>query len=133
MNLYGGRRPQQINDVEVPDGGWPGAGRPPEHRSTYGTDKSPFGRDPLGRKDIGKSLDVNLSPKHKYKGGSPLATESTVNKKDSLPKEISTMLQNMSGVKVKTKQIISESLKSSAEQQIESSNLLDESNLFDEI
>jgi hypothetical protein len=131
MNIYGGKRPQQINDVEVPEGGWPGAGRPKEGGSTYGTDRSPFGRDPLGKKDIGKTLDVNLSPKHNYKGNSPLATEST--KRDGLTKEISDMLDSMSFGRVKTKSIISESLKPASEQNTETSNLLDESNLMEEI
>lgn len=133
MNIYGGKKQQQINDVEVPDGGWPGAGRPPEGGSTYGTDTSPFGRDPLGRKDIGKSLNVDLSPRHKYKGNSPLSSESVSSKREGLSREISSILDSMNGGKMKTKSIISESLKPANEQKSETSNLLDESNLFDEI
>ncbi len=133
MNIYGGKKQQQINDVEVPDGGWPGAGRPPEHRSTYNTDSSPFGRDPIGRKDVGKSLDVNLSPKRNFKGNSPLAAESTIYKKDSLPREVSSILDTMYGMKVKTREIISESLKPAIENKSDIPNLLDESNLMEEI
>ena len=133
MNIYGGKKQQQINDVEVPEGGWPGAGRPPEHKSTYGTDNSSFGRDPLGRKDVSKTLNVNLSPRHNYKGKSPLSTESATSKLNVLPREISSILDSMNSIKIKTKTIISESLKSATEQNVETSNLLDETNLFDEI
>lgn len=128
MNIFGGKNVRQINDIEVPDGGWPGAGRPPEHRSTYGTDASSFGRDPLGKKDISKTLNVNRSPKHNYKGGSPLATEG-----QELSKEFSNLLDSMSGMKMKTKSIISESLKPSAQNENNEPNLLDESNLLEEM
>jgi hypothetical protein len=43
------------------------------------------------------------------------------------------MLDSMSFGRVKTKSIISESLKPASEQQTETSNLLDESNLMEEI
>jgi hypothetical protein len=128
MNIYGGRNVRQINDIEVPEGGWPGAGRPPEHKSTHGTDASSFGRDPLGRKDIGKTLDVNLSPKHNYKGGSPLTAEG-----QELTKELMDVVNNMSGIKLKTKSIISESLKPSEQEEIKELNLLDETNLLEEM
>ena len=132
MNIYGGRRQQQINDVEVPEGGWPGAGRPPEGRSTYNTDASPFGRDPLGRKDVGNTLNVNLSPKHNYKGKSPLSLESK-NSDVKMTKEISNAIKSMSGIKVKTKKVISESLKPSSDSKKDDIGILDESKLFDEI
>lgn len=128
MNIFGGKNVRQINDIEVPEGGWPGAGRPPEHGSTYGTDASSFGRDPLGKKDISKTLNVNRSPKHNYKGGSPLATEG-----QELSKEFSNLLDSMSGMKMKTKSIISESLKPSAQNENNEPNLLDESNLLEEM
>lgn len=128
MNLSGGKNVRKLNDVEVPEGGWPGAGRPPEHGSTYGTDASPFGRDPIGKKNVGATLDVNLSPKHNYKGGSPLATEG-----QELTKEFSDLIQSMSGIKLKTKSIISESLKPSVTEKKDDSNLLDESNLLEEM
>ena len=128
MNIFGGKNVRQINDIEVPEGGWPGAGRPPEHGSTYGTDASSFGRDPLGKKDISKTLNVNRSPKHNYKGGSPLATEG-----QELSKEFSNLLDSMSGMKMKTKSIISESLKPSTQNENNEPNLLDESNLLEEM
>jgi len=133
MNIYGGRKQQTINDVEIPDGGWPGAGRPPEHRSNYGTDDSPFGRDPIGRKDVAGTLNVNLSPKHNYKGGSPLSMESKTNQKNVLTKEILNTLDKMSGVKIKTKGVISESLKPLSDSKKDNVGILDETKLFEEI
>ena len=46
---------QKQDDVGgSPEGGQPGAGRPPES-GNYGTDSNPFGRDPLGQ-------DVDVKP-----------------------------------------------------------------------
>jgi hypothetical protein len=132
MNLYGGKKQQQINDVEVPEGGWPGAGRPKEHGSTYNTDASPFGRDPIGRKDIGNTLNVNLSPKHNYKGGSPLSSDSKTNE-SKMTKEMSNVIKSMGGMNVKTKSVISESLKPMSEHKKDDVGILDESKLLDEI
>jgi hypothetical protein len=120
MQVRGGAK--VINDVEVPDGGWPGAGRPAKNLN-YGTDKSPFGRDPIGMKDVGNTLKVNNSPKVNSKGGSPLSLEN---------KNVEKLIDSMSGIKIKTKKIISESLKPSVIQENEP-NLLDENNLLDEL
>jgi hypothetical protein len=127
MNLSGGKNIRKLNDIEVPEGGWPGAGRPPEHGSTYNTDESPFGRDPLGKKDISKSIRLDKKISHDYKGGSPLALEN-----QELSKEMTQMVQSMNGIKIKTKSIISESLKKPEEKKDESS-LLDENVLFEEL
>ena len=81
----------------MPKGGWPGSGRPKEG-GNYQTDKSPFGRDPLGN----KSVNVHA--------------EST-----------NTMLSQMK-VKMKTKQIIKESLKT--EDKKEEINMLKEENIL---
>ena len=105
-----GEEPQFEN--EMPDGGWPGSGRP-KKSNTYGTDKSPFGRDPLGNKGI------NVKPesyKHSYKANSVLNNEST-----------EAMLSKMN-VKVKTKEIITESLKNNEE--ITEVDMLDEKNIL---
>jgi hypothetical protein len=120
MQVRGGAK--VINDVEVPEGGWPGAGRPAKNLN-YGTDKSPFGRDPIGMKDVGNTLKVNNSPKVNSKGGSPLSLEN---------KNVEKLIDSMSGIKIKTKKIISESLKPSNIQENEP-NLLDENNLLDEL
>jgi len=120
MQIRGGGK--MITDNEVPEGGWPGAGRPAKNLD-YGTDNSPFGRDPLGKKDIGNTLKVNNSPKVNYKGNSPLSLEN---------RDIGKLIDSMSGIKVKTKSIISESLKPSIKQENES-NLLNEDNLLDEL
>ena len=77
---------------------------------------------------MGKTLDVNLSPKHNYKGNSSLATEN-----QELTKEISDILNSMGSIKIKTKSIISESLKPIDVAEKQESNLLDESNLLEEM
>jgi hypothetical protein len=120
MQIRGGGK--VINDAEVPEGGWPGAGRPAKNLN-YGTDKHPMGRDPIGRKDVGNTLKVNSSTRHDYRGGSPLSLEN---------KDVGKIIGSMSGIKVKTKKIISDSLKPSVKQEIEP-NLLDENNLLDEL
>ena len=89
----------------------------------YGTDTSPFGRDPLGKKDVGNTLKVNNSPKVNHKGGSPLSLEN---------RDIGKLIDSMSGIKIKTKNIISESLKPANKEENES-NLLNENNLLDEL
>ena len=113
---------KMINDVEVPEGGWPGAGRPAKNLD-YGTDNSPFGRDPIGKKDVGNTLKVNSSPKSNYKGGTPLSLEN---------RDIEKLIGSMSGIKVKTRQIISESLKPSNKSENEP-ELLNENNLLEEL
>ena len=123
----GGSKSYQINDNEVPDGGWPGAGRPAKNLS-YSTDDSPFGRDPIGKKDVGNTLKVNQSVKHNYKNNSALSTESK-----KMTKDIERLINDMSGIKVKTKQIISESLKSTKITEENEPNLLNEDNLLDEL
>lgn len=127
MNIYGGKKVKPINDVEIPEGGWPGAGRPPEYGSTYGTDASSFGRDPLGRKDVGKTLSVDMSPKHNYRGSAIRSENKDINK------QISDIVKNMDGFKIKTKSIISESLKPSSENVKDESNFLNENNLLEEM
>jgi hypothetical protein len=120
MQIRGGGK--VINDNEIPEGGWPGAGRPAKNLN-YGTDNSPFGRDPIGRKDVGNTLKVNNSPRVDYRGGSPLSLEN---------RDIEKLIGSMSGIKIKTKKIISESLKPIDNRENES-NLLDENNLLDEL
>jgi hypothetical protein len=71
-----GRSVQPINDVEVPEGGWPGAGRPEEHRGNHNTDANAFGRDSIGRKSVQTSTDYDLSTKHTFKKGKPVSLES---------------------------------------------------------
>jgi hypothetical protein len=125
MHVKGGGK--MINDVDVPEGGWPGAGRPAKNLS-YSTDDSPFGRDPIGKKDVGNTLKVNQSTKHDYKNGSPLSTESKKMKKD-----MERLINDMAGIKIKTKKIIAESLKSTKISEENEPNLLNEDNLLDEL
>ena len=75
----------QKREGEMPEGGWPGSGRPKE-ATKYSTDKHPRGRDPIGKKALDKTFDVDTSIKHTYKNNSPLAKENIVNSVlDSLP------------------------------------------------
>lgn len=67
LNIYGGRRGGSLNDSEIPDGGWPGAGRPAKNL-TYATDDHAFGRDPIGSKKLSKTLKVSTNLNTKYKG-----------------------------------------------------------------
>ena len=116
-----------INDVETPDGGWPGAGRPAKNLS-YGTDDNPFGRDPIGKKDVANTLKSSRSSKHTYKNSSPLSLE---NKK--ITKDMELLINSMNGFKIKTKEIISESLKPSKINEENEPNLLNEDNLLEEL
>ena len=75
----------QRKEGEMPEGGWPGSGRPKE-ATKYSTDKHPRGRDPIGKKALDKTFDVDTSIKHTYKNNSPLTKENIINSViDSLP------------------------------------------------
>ena len=75
----------QKREGEMPEGGWPGSGRPKE-ATKYSTDKHPRGRDPIGKKALDKTFDVDASIKHTYKNNSPLTKENIINSVlDSLP------------------------------------------------
>ena len=50
-------------------------GRPKEGNRKYGTDKNPFGRDPIGSKANGASYSPGSALSQKFKGNSPLAKE----------------------------------------------------------
>ena len=75
----------QRKEGDMPEGGWPGSGRPKE-ATKYSTDKHPRGRDPIGKKALDKTFDVDTSIKHTYKNNSPLTKENIINSViDSLP------------------------------------------------
>ena len=67
-------------------------GRPKEGNRKYGTDKNPFGRDPLGAKANRPTKSNGSSLVPKYKGGSPLAKEN---------KELMRVLKNKANGKIK--------------------------------
>ena len=70
---------------EISEGGCPSSGRPKEG-TKYATDKHPRGRDPIGKKSLDKTFDVDTSIKHTYKNNSPLTKENIINSVlDSLP------------------------------------------------
>ena len=68
----------QKGDSEMPEGGWPGGGRPKEG-TKYSTDGHPRGRDPIGKKALDKTFDIDNSIKHTYKNNSPLTKENILN------------------------------------------------------
>jgi hypothetical protein len=111
-SLYGRERYQ---DNSLPDGYDEKAelGRPKEKSSNINTQDNAFGRDRLGRKDM-KVDDTEVSIKTNFKGGSPLALEST---KIELAKN-KILLENLQ------KKLVFESDKAKE-------SLLDESNLTD--
>ena len=126
MNLEGGDEEQQGGgknpfgeDFDIPDDGWEGSGRP-EEGPKYGKDSSVRGRDPLGKDR--KNAPINLSPKHSYKGGTPLASE------------IHDLKNN---VKVKSRSILKESLikeeknDKKVDNQDDKNTILDEKNIKD--
>jgi len=76
-SLYGGKDDEVLNAPYGYDENKPG--RPKSFSSTTGTDKSAFGRDPIGsadRRDSNQAGEDSL--KQNFKGGSPLALENTM-------------------------------------------------------
>lgn len=123
LHTKGSSKTYQINDGDTPEGGWPGAGRPAKNLN-YGTDDHAFGRDPIGKKDVANTLKTSNGAKNTYKNNSPLSLEA---------KQLDGLLQSMSGMKIKTKEIISESLKPAVKKEENEPNLLNEDNLLDEL
>jgi len=96
-----------------PEGGFPGAGAP-QKGSTTGTDESNFGRNPLG-------YEKNISPEstyHKFRK-SPLSIENLQ------------LQSSLKSYKVKTKEMLMESLK--ADEKMEEVSLLDEKNILNDM
>ena len=123
LHTKGGSKVSPINDGETPEGGWPGAGRPAKNLN-YATDDHVFGRDPIGKKDIKNTLKVKRSVKPNHKNNSPLSLEG---------RQMENLINSMSGFKVKTKEIIAESLKPATKKEENEPNLLNENNLLDEL
>ena len=96
-----------------------GPGRP-KGPITGKSHKSPFGRDPLGAKQLGKSLSTDKSPlQHKFRGGGPLNTES---------KEINNLINSMQSIK-KSSKIIQETM-SEKSKDTDKGTMLDETQLI---
>ena len=90
----------QRSNGEMPEGGWPGGGRPKE-ATKYSTDKHPRGRDPIGKKSLSKTFDIDTSIKHQYKKNSPLAKENILNTVlDSLPNNKSILIEKTEKEKI---------------------------------
>tara|TARA_B100000768_G_scaffold173161_1_gene182126 strand:- start:512 stop:997 length:486 start_codon:yes stop_codon:yes gene_type:complete len=96
------------NKGGAPEGGFDGAGRPKEG-GNYGTDENPFGRDPLGNKSLSKNERYNAT--------------SVINQE-----QIAGIVSRMKS-KVKTKEMLRESLKTDTNET--PSSLLDEKNILD--
>ena len=93
----------QKREGEMPEGGWPGSGRPKE-ATKYSTDKHPRGRDPIGKKALEKTFDVDTSIKHTYKNNSPLTKENIINSVlDSLPNDKKILIEKTEKEKITKK------------------------------
>ena len=98
-----------------------GPGRP-KGPTTGKSHKSPFGRDPIGAKQLGKTFKTDQSPlQHKFRGGGPLSTES---------KEV-TQLINSLKTNRKSPKIIQETM-SEKSKDTDKGTMLDESQLIQE-
>ena len=87
----------------MPDGGYPGGGRPKEG-TKYATDRHPRGRDPIGKKALDKTFDVDTSIKHTYKNNSPLTKENIINSVlDSLPNNKKILIEKTEKEKITKK------------------------------
>jgi len=69
-SLYKGDEgvPKGYDETEVPEGGWPGAGRP-EEPGTYMTHDHPMGYDPWGRKAFKATRNLSESKSNTGNGG----------------------------------------------------------------
>ena len=98
-----------------------GPGRP-QGPITGRSHKSPFGRDPLAAKEIGKTFTTDKSPlQPKFRGGSPLSTES---------KEIQSLVSSLK-TRSKSPKIIQETMNKTKENN-DKGTMLDEDQLFEE-
>jgi hypothetical protein len=89
-----------------------------------GSQHSPTGQDPLGKKDLANVFKQDENPiSHKFKGGSPL-------KRESLTPDSKVLVKQMLASKIKTKSILKESLKVENKDP-DLGTLLDEKNLID--
>ena len=82
-----------------------------------------MGSVPIGSKDLGKTLSRTKTIRPEGKSGSSISLEN---------KELGNLINSMSGMKVKTKKIIAESLKPTVKVE-NKQNMLNEDNLLDEL
>jgi len=96
-----------------------GPGRP-QGPITGKSHKSPFGRDPLGAKELGNTFSTDKSPlQHKYRGGSALSTES---------KEITQLINSLKTIG-KSSKIIQETMSEKSKNN-DKGTMLDETQLI---
>ena len=99
-SLYGGKEDSILNAPYGYDENKPG--RPKTVTSTINTDKSAFGRDPIGSDAYNKDAEAGEnSLKTNFKGGSPLALESTMGEYLKNKKALDKMFNKNEGRKVK--------------------------------
>jgi hypothetical protein len=114
-SLYGGKEDSILNVPYGYDENKPG--RPKTVTSTINTDKSAFGRDPIGSDAYNKDAEAGEnSLRTNFKGGSPLALESTMGEYLKNKKALDKMFNKNEGRKVKL---------------FEESDLLSEENIID--
>jgi hypothetical protein len=114
-SLYGGKEDSILNVPYGYDENKPG--RPKSVVSSMGTDKSAFGRDAIGSKELSsKNTEEEDSLKVNYKGGSPLALESTMGEFLKNKKSLDRMVKKQTSRKVNL---------------FEESDLLSEDNIID--
>ena len=99
--------PAGYDEKEIPEGGWPGAGRPESH-TTYGKHKHPLGWDPLGSK---------FNKKTPYRGSV----------KEYKNKTAKSAVESLFGSSAQAKKGVISELYSASKKK----DLLDESNLLD--
>jgi hypothetical protein len=114
-SLYGGKEDSILNVPYGYDENKPG--RPKSVVSSMGTDKSAFGRDAIGSKELSsKNTEEEDSLKVNYKGGSPLALESTMGEFLKNKKSLDRMIKKQTSRKINL---------------FEESDLLSEDNIID--
>jgi hypothetical protein len=101
----------------------PGTGRPKDP-TNFGKQRDQYGRDPLGSKDLTKTFSLDTGTSSKPRGGSPLAL-------DHYSPDPKRLMKQMEGLKVKTKDILKESLSNDRTSDPDSGTFMDESNLKD--
>ena len=98
-----------------------GPGRP-KGPTTGKSHKSPFGRDPLAAKQLSQTFTTDKNPlQHKYRGGSPLSTES---------KEINSLIGSMKSSQ-KSPKVIQQTMINEKKNN-DSGTMLDENQLIEE-
>ena len=98
----------------------------PDIGNSYASTKHYGGQDPLGNKDLSKTFRDPSPLKHNFRGNSPLKREQY--SKDSVG--MKTLVQSLNG-RIKTRNIIKETLEDKPSSDSDKGTILDENNLMD--